>query len=287
MALTTLTSVKTHIGIGDTSEDTLLAQLIGNCSDAIRAYVKRWLGAFVISNTLANPTVVTSYGHGLQTGDSITISGSNSTPTIDGARTVTRISDDTFSVPVNVTTAGTAGYFSKTFTEFYDGTGTPYLKLKQRPVQSITTVHEDSDGYFGEPTTAFATADLLTAADDYVLLRDNANATEKSLSGQIVRINGVWSLPAGRLKGVLSDVTDAPRGNIKVVYVAGFAPIPTRYQMACEQYVAIMRRIRTTGASLQSEQYDYYNYSLAATADQAKELGSVRHLLSDLKEWVW
>lgn len=66
----------------------------------------------ILSNTIANPTVVTTQSaHGLTTGNSITIYGSNSTPLINGAQTVTVISPTTFSVPVNVTVAGTAGYF--------------------------------------------------------------------------------------------------------------------------------------------------------------------------------
>ncbi len=63
----------------------------------------------ITANTLANPTVVTSEDHNLITGDQITITGSNSTPTIDGTHTVTRIDRDTFSIPVNVTVAGTTG----------------------------------------------------------------------------------------------------------------------------------------------------------------------------------
>ena len=287
MSLSTLTRTKTHLGISGTTEDTLLAQLIGNCSDAIRTYTKKWLGAFVISNTVANPTVLTCYGHGLQTGDSITISGSNCSPTIDGARTVTWLSADTFSVAVNVTTAGTAGYFSKTFTEFYSGNGTRYLHLRQSPVQSVTSVYEDQAAYYGEASGSFAAASLLTAGTDYALRRDNANATEKSLSGIIERIGTNWTMPTGGHNGLLTAIAERPIGNIKVTYVAGYAPLPVRFQMACEQYVAIMRRIRTTGAALTSEQYDYYNYTLSATADQANELGSVRQLLSSDKAWVW
>lgn len=56
------------------------------------------------------PTVVgTSTAHGLLTGDIVTIGGSNSTPTINGLRTVTVISTTTFSTPVVVTVAGTSG----------------------------------------------------------------------------------------------------------------------------------------------------------------------------------
>ncbi len=68
----------------------------------------------ISSNSVANPTVITASGaHGLTTGDTILISGSNSTPTIDGERTVTVISSTTFSVAVNVTVGGTAGSFVK------------------------------------------------------------------------------------------------------------------------------------------------------------------------------
>jgi hypothetical protein len=68
----------------------------------------------ITANTLANPTVVTSTAHGLQTGDHVTIAGSNSTPTINGDRAVTVINANSFSVPVNVTVAGTAGTWSFT-----------------------------------------------------------------------------------------------------------------------------------------------------------------------------
>jgi hypothetical protein len=63
----------------------------------------------ITANTLANPTVIASTAHGFETGDTVTIAGSNSTPTINGSRVVTKIDADHFSVPVNVTTAGTAG----------------------------------------------------------------------------------------------------------------------------------------------------------------------------------
>jgi len=63
----------------------------------------------ITANSQANPTVVTSTAHGLQTGDKVTITGSNSTPVIDGLRTVTVTDADHFTVPVNVTVAGTAG----------------------------------------------------------------------------------------------------------------------------------------------------------------------------------
>ncbi len=68
----------------------------------------------ISGNTVANPTVVTTAkAHGLTTGDKVLISGSNSTPTIDGSRTVTVVSATTFTVAVNVTVLGSAGSFVK------------------------------------------------------------------------------------------------------------------------------------------------------------------------------
>lgn len=70
---------------------------------------KATLQGYITANSLANPTVITSVAHGLGSGQAISIIGSNSTPTIDGNRVVTVLSADTFSVPVNVSGAGTAG----------------------------------------------------------------------------------------------------------------------------------------------------------------------------------
>lgn len=66
----------------------------------------------ITSNSIANPTVITTpAAHGLSTGDIIHVYDSNSTPVIDGEREVTVLSPTTFSVPVNVTIAGTSGYY--------------------------------------------------------------------------------------------------------------------------------------------------------------------------------
>lgn len=65
----------------------------------------------ITGNTVANPTIVTSVGHKLITGDVIGIYNSNSTPSLNGDKTVTVIDEDHFSVPENVTIAGTTGNF--------------------------------------------------------------------------------------------------------------------------------------------------------------------------------
>lgn len=61
-------------------------------------------------------TVTTSSPHGLINNDTIVISGSDSTPIIDGLHSVTVTSTTTFTIPVSspVTVAGTSGSWSKT-----------------------------------------------------------------------------------------------------------------------------------------------------------------------------
>jgi hypothetical protein len=77
------------------------------------------LALTISGNSAANPTVITtSVAHGLVTGDSVSISGSNSTPSIDGDWPVTVLSGTTFSIPVNVSVAGTAGTATKTSTNY-------------------------------------------------------------------------------------------------------------------------------------------------------------------------
>ena len=56
----------------------------------------------------ASPTVITC-GANIPTGTKVTISGSNSTPVIDGTYHVTNVDATKFSIPVAVGTAGTAG----------------------------------------------------------------------------------------------------------------------------------------------------------------------------------
>jgi len=68
-------------------------------------------GKLIAGNTIASATVVTSTAHGLTSGNVIFIYSSNSTPSINGQYTVTVLSANTFSIPVNVTVAGTSGYW--------------------------------------------------------------------------------------------------------------------------------------------------------------------------------
>lgn len=78
------------------------------------------LNGTIASNTMAAVTVITDNAHGLITGRMIRISGSNCVPSIDGEHQVTVLSANTFSIPVEVTTAGTAGTWETLDTNFED-----------------------------------------------------------------------------------------------------------------------------------------------------------------------
>lgn len=67
----------------------------------------------IASNTVAAASVITSANHGLNSGDFVSITGTNSTPVIDGLREVTVIDDNTFSVEVTTTVAGNAGAWQR------------------------------------------------------------------------------------------------------------------------------------------------------------------------------
>ena len=68
----------------------------------------------ISSISASNPSIVTfSSPHGLNNGDKIIISGSNSVPNIDGLHTVTAIDPTHLSIPVLVTTSGTSAVWSK------------------------------------------------------------------------------------------------------------------------------------------------------------------------------
>ena len=76
-----------------------------------------------------NPAVITtSAAHGLSSSESVmvNITSSNSSPSINGIYPETYIDTTHFSIPVAVTTAGTAGTYSTPFTEYNYNQGVMY-----------------------------------------------------------------------------------------------------------------------------------------------------------------
>ena len=89
----------------------------------------------IVSITLASPGVITTDApHNLVTGDRVYLSGTDSTPALNGGRVVTVLSSTTFEVGVDTSGAGTANTgqlciekygVKEMFIDSYDGNGNP------------------------------------------------------------------------------------------------------------------------------------------------------------------
>jgi hypothetical protein len=64
----------------------------------------------ITAASVANPSVITAAAHGITEGDTVVITGdTTATPTINGAHVASSVTTNTFTIPVNVTVAGTNG----------------------------------------------------------------------------------------------------------------------------------------------------------------------------------
>lgn len=173
-----------------------------------------------------------------------------------------------------------------TYTEYYCGTGDQRLVLNQSPVQSITSVYEDTGGYFGNGTDAFSASSELVDGTDYVLRKDDDTATEKSKSGILFRIGKSWPRPQTRKYSQLASAPGLAIGNIKVVYVAGWAIVPADIQFAANKLVASMISTRDKTGHIQSENIEDYSYTLVNGETESKSLDSLKSTLAPYKRIV-
>ncbi len=171
-----------------------------------------------------------------------------------------------------------------TYTEYYKGNGTRALVLRERPVQSITSIHVDNDGYFGFGSSPFATADLLTAGTDYAL--DYVSSGEYSKSGIVYRVGTVWPSVSVDV-GLLSPQQAKALGNIKVVYVAGFATVPKVYQEMATKYTCWKFKTDGSAGLLSSESISDTSYSYSLGALEGKSQAEVLSAIcGSFREWT-
>ncbi len=177
------------------------------------------------------------------------------------------------------------------YTHYYDGHALQDLTLRQRPVISVTSVYLDQKGGYGQGPGAFGASTLLSPGSDYLLVIDDKTGNY-SQSGILRRTNlgSSSSLPltwSGTLSGG-SNTAFWPRGsgNIKVVYVAGYATVPAPVKHAC----AFLAGRLYLGAGKQgqlasSESLGSYSYSLMNDhGGKYPELATMRQLLSPYRE---
>lgn len=184
---------KTGVGICYSIDDGATWELLGN--GGLEPSAQR--SGTITNISVANPTVVTCANHGLSTGYTIVVSGSNSTPTINGSRVVTVIDENTFTVPVNVTVLGTAG----------------------------TWTCAGSDGFLsdwsvnGQPGVRGAGRDEIWA-----VIASYANGTMRSASGfeaRFRKVAGVWTPEAIVRRAITTYAVSATHDHTEVLTFEG------------------------------------------------------------------
>lgn len=97
---------------------------------------------------------------------------------------------------------------SAVYTEYYDGDGSDELHVDQYPIISVTSIHNDTERVFG--------SDTLIDSDNYVIYENE---------GIIRLFNDESSFTIGKR-------------NIKIIYTAGYASVPSDITLAANKLVA-------------------------------------------------
>lgn len=288
MALCSIAAMKRHLGLTDDSETAQLTQWIAGASAAVRRTLGQYLAGIVSHIEAGTGTVtLTAPGHALETGDVIRVTGSNTVPSIDGTHSVTRLDGDHFSIAATVASAGDGATIHRQFDEYYSGTGSRVLWLRQRPALEVVSVHLDDSGYAGALETAFGERTRLTVGTDFALLRDGDRLATGAHSGRLVRLHDVWPRPVTRADPLLAAAPGEAFGNIRVSYFAGYVSLPDDVALATMQVVAAIRRTRLAGRDILSETIDEYRYALSSAAEVTRVLPDVHRLLSPYRTWEW
>lgn len=106
--LVSIAAAKRHLRIETVDDEADIQLKVEQASAIVLDYLKpRSIAIETIS--VANPTVITtSVPHSLTNGAPATITGTTTTPTVNGSQVVTVTGPTTFTVPVNVTVGQTA-----------------------------------------------------------------------------------------------------------------------------------------------------------------------------------
>lgn len=147
----------------------------------------------------------------------------------------------------------------KTRTQFYNGTGTQKLLLRNRPVFTSPAIQcwLDGNGYYGQADNAFPDSSALTYGQDFVLRVDQDNGSSRSAI--LIRMKGaVWHRPFVRTPGLLTPYVWNALGNIKVTYTAGWTTdtLPAGFKLGVDYLIAKLNNLFPYGQLLSSESYE-------------------------------
>jgi hypothetical protein len=114
MTFVSFETAKAHLRVTHDHSDADISLKLTEATEIIVRYLKAQNNA-ILTVSVANPTVITTAtSHGLVSGTTYTVTGTTTTPTVNGPQVVTVTGPTTFTVPVNVTVgqssaAGTVG----------------------------------------------------------------------------------------------------------------------------------------------------------------------------------
>lgn len=173
-------------------------------------------------------------------------------------------------------------------TEYYDGTGTPNLLLRCRPVYTTPTIQVfvDEEGYYGQAPGAFSGDSALTFGTDFFMKIDQDDGTSRSAI--LTRINSLWPRRFYRQQGLLSPFVGPGPGSIKVIYAAGYTVdnVPEPIRMAAVTLVSKIRNFFPLGMEIVNESYEdrYISYALA---NKDYLLTQIKDLIMPFRNYQW
>lgn len=193
------------------------------------------IGNTITSSSVANPTVITcSANHPFANGDVVNIQGhTGSTPAVSGSYTISNVAATTFTVPVNVTGAGSGGTVGLAFPA-RDGAGTIAGEQVCLGVEvsgacgaaapTLTVAYTDTAGVTSTGTNPFATANSPSAGSFFPIglgAGDTGVQTVQSLTLSASWLSGTIHLVAYRVLAKL-ELTTAQVPNAIDALTAGF-----------------------------------------------------------------
>lgn len=234
----------------------------------------------------------------------MSLAGLSDLKTLLGIPTSDTSQDDALTLLLEGVDAAVKSYTKRPYleatevTEYHSGSGRPELVLRHRPVTAVSAVYLHSRGYFGKGPSAFPAGSLLTEGVDFVGQYDSGVTGAESRSGLLIRLGGPggmempWDCPAraglrGSLSATLAPYWQKGVGNLKVVYTAGYNPVPADLRQAALQLASWgYLNAAQGGTPITRESFEDYDVRFAEDLDREKELGSTRTLLAPYREPV-
>jgi hypothetical protein len=220
----TLSAVKTEWGVSasDTNNDVFFKTAIRQVVSRIRQRTDRGIAWVTDSITASGTTaLVEVIGHGWRTGQVVWVESSNCTPTINGARTITRIDDDHVTIPsVTITTDGTFATLHPQVTKEIVALSSSRIWIPEQvtPFLSVSAVYDRLSDDSWE----------LVDDEDYEVGRDCE--TQKAI--EIIRLTGSYTQGIKFPRGQYALRARSRTTTVKVVLYTGTTIIPNEIVMA-------------------------------------------------------